>query len=239
MKIDIHAHVLPGVDHGAKDWNMSLEMLARSKECGVSTVIATPHYLPWKNSVTAETICSLCEEAEQRLKEKHGISMNIHPGHEIFYSVELVEMLKEGKVLTLAGSRYVLVEFEPGVSYQTLRKAAGDLRYNRYIPIFAHIERYRCLEHRERLAELKELGALFQVNVGSFQGGFFDSESRRIKRWIKEGIVDFLASDMHDIKMRPPMSSEELKWLQRKINPHYQDKLLYSNAQKILSGRNG
>lgn len=239
MKIDIHAHVLPGVDHGAKDWNMSLEMLARSAECGVDAVIATPHYLPWKKGVTAETICALCKEAEERLKEKHGISMHIYPGHEIYYSVELVEILKAGDALTLAGSRYVLVEFEPGVSYHMMCKAVGDLRYNRYIPIFAHIERYRCLEHIGKLVELKQLGALLQVNVGSFQGSFLDVESRKIKHWLKQGIVDFLASDMHDMEMRPPMSTNNLKWVQKKIDSHYQNELLYGNAHKILSGRKG
>ena len=234
MKIDIHAHVLPGVDHGAKDWDISLKMLAKSARCGVKTVIATPHYLPWKKGVTTERICELCEEAERRLKNEYGISMKIYPGHEIYYSTETIEILKAGKALTLAGSRYVLVEFNPEVSYQTLCKAARDLRYNRYIPIFAHVERYQCLNN-ERLSELKDMGALLQMNVGSFQGGLFERESHKTKKWLKEGIIDFLASDMHDMVERPPMSEERLQWIQKKLNSKYQDKLLYGNAQKILA----
>ena len=236
MKIDIHTHVLPGVDHGAEDWDMSLKMLVKSARCGVKTVIATPHYLPWKKGVTSEVICERCKEAEKRLQKEYGISMDIYPGNEIYYSTETVQLLKTGKALTLAGTRYVLVEFEQETPYQMFCKAARDLCYNRYIPIFAHVERYQCLNRIEKLTELKEMGALLQVNVGSLQGGLFEARSRKTKRWLKEELIDFVASDMHDLEERPPMSDDRLEWLQKKLDSQYQDKLLYGNAQKILSG---
>lgn len=236
VKTDIHAHVLPGVDHGAKDWDMSLKMLAKSARCGVKTIIATPHYLPWKQGVTADTIRGLCKEAEERLQKEYGISMDVYPGHEIYYDTETVEILKTGKALTLAESRYVLIEFAQEVSYQTLCKAARDLRYHSFVPIFAHVERYHCLEHIGRLVELKEMGALLQVNVGSLQGGLLDEKSRKTKRWLKKGVIDFLASDMHDIDERPPMTKDRLRWIQKNLDSQYQDKLLHGNAQKILAG---
>ncbi|MBQ2921552.1 MAG: protein tyrosine phosphatase [Tyzzerella sp.] len=235
MKTDMHTHVLPGVDHGAVDWDMSLQMLVKSAECGVEAVIATPHYLPWKEGVTAEVICELCEEAKERLQKEYGISMDIYPGNEIYYSSETVELLKTGKVLTLAGTQYVLIEFQQEVPYQMLCKAARDLRFHGYIPIFAHIERYFCVDNIEKLIELKEMGALLQVNVGAFQGGLFDAKSRKVKKWLKKGIIDFVASDMHDMKERPPMSNDRLEWFQKKLELQYQDKLLYGNAQDILT----
>ena len=82
MKIDLHAHVLPGVDHGARDWEMSLKMLAKSARCGVDTIIATPHYLPWKKENMAERIPELCREAEKKLQDAYGVSMKIYPGNE-------------------------------------------------------------------------------------------------------------------------------------------------------------
>lgn len=236
LRIDIHAHVLPGVDHGAKDWDMSLKMLAKCARGGTKTVIATPHYLPWKEGVTTELIRELCKEAEDRLQKEYGISMEIYPGHEVYYCTELVELLKAGKALPLAESRYVLVEFGTEESYQTLCKASRDLRYNRYIPIFAHVERYRCLDHKEKLVELKEMGALLQVNVGSLQGSLFDERARRAKQWLNAGVIDFLASDMHDLEKRSPITNEKLKWVQKKLDSQYQDKLLYGNAKKILDG---
>ena len=235
MKIDIHTHVLPGVDHGAKDWETSLKMLAKSARCGVNTIIATPHYLPWKKGVTVETIRERCKEAEKRLQNEYGVSMTIYPGNEAYYSTETVELLKAGKILPLAESRYVLIEFEQQVSYHTLCKAARDLRFHSYIPIFAHVERYQCLANSKRLMELKEMGALLQVNVGSFQGGVFDAQSRKVRNWLKKEIIDFVASDMHDMEERPPLSNDKLEWFQKKLDSQYQDKLLYGNAQKILA----
>ena len=214
---------------------MSLKMLVKCARGGTKTVIATPHYLPWKEGVTTDLIRELCEEAKERLRKEYGISMDIYPGHEIYYCTELVELLKTGEALTLAGSRYVLVEFGTEESYQTLCKAARDLRYNRYIPIFAHVERYKCLNHRDKLVELKEMGALLQVNVGSLQGGLLDERTHRAKQWLSAGIIDFLASDMHDLEERAPISNEKLKWVQKKLDSQYQDKLLYGNAQKIFA----
>ncbi len=236
MKIDVHAHVLPGVDHGAKDWDTSLEMLVRSARYGVEAIIATPHHFPWEQNAVGKEICKLCKEAEERLSDKYGILMDIYPGNEIYYGVDTVEMLEKGEVLTLAGSRYVLVEFDQEDSYQTIYRAVRELRYNRYIPIIAHVERYFCMHNMERLAELKEMGALLQVNVSAFQGGLFDRRSNMTKRWMKQGVVDFIASDMHDLTERPPLSKEGLQWVHKKLHPQYQDKLLFGNAQDILHG---
>ena len=235
MKIDIHTHVLPGVDHGAKDWKTALEMLAQSANCGVNSFIATPHYLPWREGVTADVIRQLCQEAEQRLKKEYGISVNVYPGQEIYYSTELVELLRKGEVLTLADSQYVLVEFQQGVPYQTLCKAVRDLHYHRYTPILAHVERYSCLERVDRLIELKQMGAMLQINVNGIQGSLFDEKSRKLKQWLKKGVVDFVASDMHDLEERPPMLNEKLQWLESKLDEQYQRKILCENAEKILA----
>lgn len=237
VRIDIHAHVLPGVDHGAKDWATSLWMLDQSAQCGVEAIIATPHYLPWKKEATGKSIRQLCQEAQERLQRQYGISMDIYPGQEIYYSTDIVENLESGKALTLAGTQYVLVEFDQGVLYSTLCRAVRELRYKRYIPILAHIERYLCLKQSERLRELKSMGAKFQVNLGSIQGGIFQAESRRVKRWLKKELIDFVASDMHDMSARPPMSEQRLQWMQKNLNPQYQDKLLYGNAKRILAVR--
>lgn len=234
MKIDIHTHVLPGIDDGAKNWDICLQMLSKSAECGVTKVIATPHYIPWKKKVNGEQIKQLCKEAEEKLLEKHGISMDIYPGHEIYYSIEILEKLKNGEVLTLAGSRYILVEFEPEVSYQTVLRAVKDFWDAGYIPILAHVERYRCIQHSDRMEALKEMGALFQMNVESFQRGIFDANSRWAKKCLLKGWIDFLASDMHNMKNRTPMSNEKLRWVQKRLSPDYQKELLYGNSKEIL-----
>lgn len=235
MKIDIHSHVLPGIDDGAKDWDMCLSMLEASAKCGVTKIIATPHFLPWKHNAKPDEIRQLCKEAKEKLERKLAISMDIYPGHEIYYNLEVIEKLKMGKILTLADSRYILVEFEPSVSYQVICRAVKDFRDNAYVPIIAHTERYACLRQSERMEEMKRMGAMFQVNVEAFQRGMFDATSRWVKKNLLKETIDFLASDMHDMRRRPPLSEEKLRWIQKRLKPAYQKELLCVNGQKVLN----
>lgn len=234
MKVDIHTHVLPGIDDGARDWDTCLQMLVKSAECGVGTIIATPHYLPWRQGAKAEDIRQLCIEAEEKLQRKHGISMDIYPGNEIYYTLEVVERLKQGEILTLAGSRYVLVEFGTGSSYQSICRAVKEFRDAGYIPVIAHVERYSCLHQMPRIEDIKQMGALLQMNVEAFQNGWFDSESRWAKKCLSSRMIDFLASDMHSVTRRPPMSRQQLDWVRKKLDSDYRKALLYQNSRKIF-----
>ena len=234
MMIDIHTHVLPKVDDGAKDWDTCMEMLRRSAEAGVKTVIATPHYLPWKQKYLSEEIEKLCHEAQKKVLDKHGITMDIYCGNEIYYTLDAIQNLREGKILTLAGSKYILVEFEPRSSYQVLCRAVKEFRDAGYIPIIAHMERYDCLRQASKMQELKDMGALLQMNVEALQGGFLSSDCRWAKKCLMAEKVDFLASDMHGIHRRTPITETELQWVRKKLNTKYQKALLYRNAKKIL-----
>lgn len=232
--IDIHSHVLPKIDDGPTDWDTCLEMLRRSAECGVSKIIATPHYYPWEQRCIIREIEALCHKAEKKLRSKYGISMDIYPGNEVYYSVDVINHLKKGEILTLAGSRYVLVEFEPKVSYQVMCRAVSDFQNSGYIPVFAHVERYRCLHNWQKMQELRQKGVLFQMNTSAFRRGIFHSDSRWARRCLRNGDIDFLASDMHDLQRRSPMAKERLNWVKKKLSPTYQKELLHDNAQKIL-----
>lgn len=234
MKVDIHTHVLPGIDDGARDWDTCLEMLAKSAKCGVGQIIATPHYLPWREGAGAETIRQLCREAEEKLQTKYGISMDIYPGNEIYYSLEVVERLKQGEILTLADSRYVLVEFGVDSSYQNICRAVKEFRDAGYIPILAHVERYSSLHQMDRMEDIKQMGAMLQMNVEAFQNGWFDSESRWAKKCLSNHMIDFLASDMHSLRRRPPMSKEQFEWIRKKLDSKYQRAILYQNSRKIF-----
>lgn len=234
MRIDIHSHVLPGVDDGARDWDVCLEMLKRSAECGVEALIATPHYVPFRPGVPAEKIKEFCQEAKEKLYTKMGIAMDIYAGHEIYYSVGAIDRLKKGEALTLAGSRCVLVEFKPNVPYDVIVRAVKEFRAEGYVPVLAHVERYFCLQRKGRIEELEEAGALFQMNVEAFQGGVLDGQSRWAKALLLNESIDFLASDMHNLGNRPPMAEEQLGWLQKRLSPEYQKRLLGDNAKHLL-----
>ena len=233
--IDIHTHILPGVDDGAKDWDTCLKMLVQSAECGVKAVIATPHFRPWDKEPTKEEIYALCEEAKEKLWSEHQIEMQIYPGNEIYYSVDVMDELKKGNALTLAGSRYILVEFKEQMSYQAMYRAVRDFRDGGYIPILAHIERYQCMHKMENVKNLKEGGALFQINAEVLRGGFWDAGTQWTKRCLRKGLIDFVASDMHNLKTRRPFAKQDLRWISKKLDPQYQSELLCENAEEIIN----
>lgn len=236
MKIDIHTHVLPGIDDGAKDWETCIEMLAQSAASGVEKIIATPHYLPWGKNASPKRIRMLCQEASEKLYKERGIALDIYPGNEIYYSIGVAQKVKNEEVLTLAGTRYVLVEFQTAGPYQELCRAVREFRDGGFIPIVAHMERYQCLERMERIEELKELGALMQMNADSIDGGFWQKDSRKAKQLLAKGVIDFMASDMHGLGRRSPITDGKLQWVYKKLDSEYQQELIYGNAEKMLSG---
>ena len=203
----MHAHILPGVDDGAKDWDTCLEMLHRSAKFGVGAVIATPHFTPWHEGASGQEIRQLCRKAQEKYERKFGISMDIYPGHEIYYDLEVLDRLKKGEVLKFKG------------------KAAYD--------IYRYMEKL-CQQHREKRQELKDIGAMFQMSVDAFQKGFFDGMSRWARGCLLDGHIDFLASDMHNLTDRPPMAEEHMVWIDKRLDPRYKKKLLYGNSRAIL-----
>lgn len=235
MMIDIHTHILPKADDGARDWDTCFKMLVQSAESGVKAIIATPHYSPWMKGPEPKEVFESCKEAHERLKSEFGIEMQIYPGNEIYYSVDVIQEIKKGKALTLAGSSYVLVEFAEHTSLQTIYRAVREFRDGGYIPILAHIERCRCLYGERELRYLKEGGALFQINAEMLDKGIFSAKGRWVKRCLKKGWIDFVASDMHNLDTRPPIRARHIQWMQHNLNPEYYKALLYENAEEILS----
>lgn len=231
--VDIHTHILPGIDDGAKDWDTCMKMLEKSWSAGVRKVIATPHFLPWKEKQDPLQICRLCLEAQERAKKELGIDIPIYPGNEIFYHVDMLESIKSGKALTLAGSSAVLIEFPVDIPYQLLYRGIKDICEAHYRPVIAHVERYACLRKPGRVEELEEIGAMLQMNVEAFQGGFFDETSRWSKKCLQNHKIQFLASDMHNTGSRPPMSKEQLEWAVKKLKKNYLKEILSGNSRKI------
>ena len=139
--IDIHAHILPGVDDGSRGMEESETMLSMAYRQGIRRIIATPHYSRRRGS---GGLAELADRLNARAQAIYG-DFEILPGHETYYYEGLAEALKSGQALTLAGSRYVLVEFDPGVSYRQLYQGVRKLIMARYVPVLAHVERYLCL----------------------------------------------------------------------------------------------
>ena len=140
--VDIHCHILPEVDDGARNLEESLAMLRQEVKQGVAAVILTPHQKPNRRSITAASALERTQKLQQAAKE-NGIDIRLYSGGEIFCCMDTIELLKQGKAGTLAGSDYILTEFSPDEEWAYIRNCLYDLLCEGYRPIVAHTERYR------------------------------------------------------------------------------------------------
>jgi protein-tyrosine phosphatase len=233
---DIHCHLVPGVDDGARDMKESLAALREEYVQNVRWIICTPHMAADLGSETAEKIKASFKELVYHLKKTDfGNELELYLGCEIMYSESLLERLEIGEVWTMAGSSYILIEFFPSVSYEELYHGVRRLAAGGYIPILAHIERYRCLyKEPGRIRELQELGAYCQINASSIRGSIFNQKTAYIRKLCQLGLVHFIGTDSHGLLYRPPDIKKGGKWLTRNCNPPLKYKLLYQNGLDLL-----
>ena len=228
--IDIHAHILPGVDDGARDLEESLKMGGMAAAQGVTGIIATPHGPGRKDLGTLEKrFCPLRDEVRKRWPD-----IWIALGQELLYQEELAELLKRGHALTLAGSRYVLVEFSPSVTYRELERGLRKVAFAGYWPVLAHMERYGCLRDEQHLRDLCECGYWLQMNYGSLEGPWFKADVRWCRRQVEEGRIQVLGSDMHRMDWRAPRIERALNWLEGSVNPELLEAMIWKNPINII-----
>ncbi len=234
--IDIHCHILPGVDDGARDEKESLGMLRTAAQEGIGTVILTPHQKPQQHCVSPEGLHRRMG-ALQRRAEEEGINIKLYPGGELFYRQSLVKELQEESLCTLAGSRYVLVEFYPQEEYRYIRDGLYSLLVSGYLPVAAHVERYvQVCEKQERLEELLDMGCYFQVNAGSLTGKYGFMMKRTAWGLIREQMVHFVGTDAHRADgSRAPLMARCARMLEKKCGSEYAGRLLYENARMVLA----
>lgn len=234
--IDIHSHILPGLDDGSEDFEMSLRMLQQAAADHIGEMILTPHYKPMRRNLPPEKIRKVFHELEER-KAAAGIPIQLHLGSEIYYSSEVLPALREGTALTIAGTSYVLTEFNPREDHAYIRDAVYSLLAEGYCPILAHVERYgNLMIKKARVGELYDMGCCIQVNAASITGdnGW---ESRQDVKWLlRREYVHFVATDSHDDRKRTPKLDEAAAYVARKYGEAYCERIFGGNADILLSG---
>lgn len=234
---DIHCHILPGLDDGPDSMEQSLRMIQEAYGRGVRGMIATPHFSPQFSKHRPEHIIQICREVEKATWEQLNIRMRIHPGNEIFYTSETLENLQKGRVLPLAQSRYVLLEFAPEVSWRELQRVIREMEMSRYWPVLAHVERYSCFRKPGRLEEARRLGAYLQMNGNSLVGGFFDQRADWCRKQLLEERIHFIGSDMHNLTTRGSVSQKAEEWMKKRLDPEYRKKILWIYPGMVMTGR--
>jgi len=210
--IDLHFHILPGIDDGPAGWQEALALAAAASRCGVQRVVATPHVSPaYPNR--AAVIATALAELERRLDADGRVPLQLAAGGEI--SAAVVDELGEAELraLTLGGSSWVLLEPPAGpTGGLALRTAVARLRGLGLRCLIAHPERSATLAREPRLvSELAAAGALFSLTAGSLVGRFGGAARRFAVQLAEEGLMHNVASDAHDLRRRPPGIAAELK----------------------------
>lgn len=235
---DIHTHILPGIDDGSRDIEETREMFRQELEQGVYHIIATPHFKAGDSQMSGERLLSALEESRAAAKSVHP-KMTVIPGNEILNAKGTVEALKNGEAMTVAGTRYILVEFLPSDRYTAIYHALHDYIMEGYIPIVAHVERYdSVIESRKNMEELIELGAYFQMNARSIMGGFLNRSAANNRRLVESGLIHFIGSDCHGKDRRKPVMEEAFSYLSvpfRHSEGFY--KLVHENPKRMLEDK--
>lgn len=227
IMIDIHTHILFGVDDGAKDIDMALDMLKLQVSMGVGTVILTPHYSKFnleKEDLFQQNFDVLVERVELE-----QIPIKLYLGKEVYFR-EL--MLEKKDHLTIEGSNYTLVEFSTSHE-QGVEEAIFNLKVLKLNPIVAHIERYPYLTKQDYV-KIKKSGGLIQVNSEALFGIYGFRLRRKIKFLFGEKLVDFVASDCHNLTNRKPNIKKAYQKVIKKYGKAYADKIFLANPKKII-----
>lgn len=230
--IDIHCHLLYGVDDGPKDIEESIKMLKVASEQGITDIILTPHYRRGMFKFNKELVLEHKAVLEQEAQE---IGIRLHLGTEFHVNGDIIEYLEEGKCLSLADSEYVLTEYEYDTDYSYIFQMSHALLRHGYVPIIAHVERYGCLVRTpKRLEELQEIGALIQINAGAVIGEEGWNSKNFCKKVLKHGWVDMVASDSHGIKKRVCYMEDAYDYISEKYGEKTAYRLMIKNPKKII-----
>jgi protein-tyrosine phosphatase len=209
-------------------------MLDIALEQGIGTIIATPHFTVGAKNATVEQLLTV-RDLVQAEASKLDKDLRILLGNELYYSESIIDALKSKEALTLAGSRYVLVEFSVREDYRRIYKGFGELVRAGYAPILAHVERYQALKKKEHLiAELIELGCYIQMNSNSLIGGMFNTEAAYHRKLLNKGLIHLIASDCHDQELRVPKMKAVAEVMQKKCEEGLIKHILIDNPLKII-----
>jgi len=233
--IDIHSHILPGIDDGSKDMEMSIKMLKLAEVKGTKTIVATPHYIRGIYENHYDDVFLLYQELKLQAKT-FGINIEILLGQEVMLDKHSLKLCKEKKLRGINGTSYMLIEFPMDKLPRDALDLIFELRLLNIKPIIAHPERYEYIyESPTTINGFIEEGCLFQINTGSIMGIFGKKVQNCAKLLIKQGLVNFIASDAHSLYRRCPGLIEGFS--QAKVLDSLIEKKLSENLELLLLGK--
>jgi protein-tyrosine phosphatase len=206
--IDLHSHILPGVDDGARSLDEAFDMARMAVADGIEVMAATPHFMPGMYDNENEDIRQRVAGLNQALMDRQ-IDLAVVLGADAHMRPDFVAALRAGLLPTLHGSRYVLFEPPHMVKPPRLDELLFNIQAAGYTPVFTHPERLKWIEHGyEAMKAAAASGVWMQVTAGSLTGRFGKRPKYWAERMLAEGLVSILATDAHNTRSRPPLLAE-------------------------------
>ena len=228
--IDLHCHILPGLDDGSKSLEESLDMARLAAESGVAGIVATPH-CDGADSKEVRRAVSLLRDAIKDAK----IPVELFLGMEIFGTWDTLKLLKQKKLLTVNGSKYPLIEFDFYADGEETTRILREIVGAGYRPVIAHPERYEFVQKNPKILNTwNKMGCLLQVNRGSFMGRFGNLALQLAFAMVERNFAAVAASDAHSASVRTPWMRDVRELLEKEFSCETAEKLLVSNPLCIL-----
>lgn len=233
--VDIHHHLLFGIDDGAKSYRESLQMMRAAQRCGIDSIIATPHVYPGISRFDMD-------KYHEKLKQLQEVSITqrdmpkVYGGAEVYSTESIVRFLLSNRIPTMNNTNYVLIEWNPKVDFKEILITLRELANEGYITIIAHAERYMCL--LRRLKELEEVKTQFsiriQVNCDTIIGNGSMLEKHICRNLLKNRMVDYIATDAHNLTTRKAHMDDAFVVLEQRFGRDYARRLTSLNQMELL-----
>ena len=235
--IDIHCHILPGIDDGAATMEDSLAMARAAVKEGITTIIATPHHKNNQFINPKSSILTKVNDLNTVLKQEN-IPLTILPGQEVRMYGEVLEDYYKEEILTLNYTKYLFIEFPSSSVPRYAERLLYELQTEGIIPIIVHPERNKELQEKpDLLYQFVKNGALTQVTASSVAGYFGKNVKKFSEQLIESNLTHFLASDAHNVHNRSFKMMEGLDVVEENFGLDYVY-LFKENAELLLEDRN-
>lgn len=233
--IDVHLHILPGVDDGPGTMEEALALASILVQEGIHSAVATPHYNDEFPQRSAAEIQERVHNLQRELYRR-SIPLRLFAGHEALIKPGLVEDIQTGRLATLNHSHYLLLELWNSAWLPETERVIFELRAFGVVPIIAHPERYRVFQQEpERLAALLQQGVLAQLTASSLVGLQGKTARRCAEDLLKKGLIQCIASDAHGLHKRPPAISQSLQRVAQLVGQEKMQQIIEYGPRAIIS----
>ena len=235
--IDLHCHLLPGIDDGAKDDATALAMARIAFDDGIRIVACTPHIYPGLYENDADGIRARVAALQGKL-DAAGIALKLTFGSDAHLTPELFDRVRNGTAPTLHGGRYFLLEPSHHVAPPRFEESVFDFTAAGYVPVITHPERLSWIEGRYHVFQsLFRSGAWMQVTAGSLTGRFGNNARYWAERMLDDGMVHLLATDAHGVRHRAPLLAEGMQAAAKWVGAEEAQRLVLDRPMAVLENR--